>query len=101
MLFKKEFRGCRSGEIYPTSFRPGDECPAELRVAAVEVGALESAEEAKARTAAERKGEKAAQKRVDILLALAKEKNVAIGDDATEEQLVEALAAAGVEIPQA
>ena len=101
MLFKKEFRGCRSGEIYPTTFRPGEACPAELRGAAEEVGALESAEDAKARQAAEKKEEKAAQKRVDTLLALAKDKNVMIGGDATEEQIVAALTAAGIEIPQA
>lgn len=101
MLFKKEFKGCRKGEVYPSTFKPGDECPAELRKAAGEVGALEAAEEAKARAAAERKEEKGAQKRIAVLLDLAKEKNVAIGDDATEEQIVAALTAAGVEIPQA
>ena len=72
-----------------------------MRGAAEEVGALESAEDAKARQAAEKKEEKAAQKRVDTLLALAKDKNVMIGGDATEEQIVAALTAAGIEIPQA
>ncbi len=101
MLFKKEFRGCRTGEIYPTTFRPGDTCPTELKGAAAEVGALETAEEAKARQASEKKEEKAAQKRVDTLLALAKDKNVAIGEEASEEQIVAALTAAGIDIPQA
>lgn len=101
MLFKKEFRGCRTGEIYPTLFRPGDTCPSELRAAATEVGALEKPAEAKARQATEKKDEKAAQERVEALLALARDRNVMIGDQATEEQVVAALTAAGIEIPQA
>lgn len=101
MLFKKEFRGCRPGEVYPTIFRLGEACPAELQGAAAEVGALEAADEAKARQAAEKREEKAAQKRVETLLALAKDKNVTIGDEATEEQLVAALTAVGIDIPQA
>jgi hypothetical protein len=35
MIFTKEFKGCKAGEIYPTTFKPGDECPPELQEAAV------------------------------------------------------------------
>lgn len=40
--FSSEFRGCRNGEVYPSTFQPGDDCPAELEAAAREVGALEA-----------------------------------------------------------
>jgi len=39
--FSKPFLGCKSGEIYPTQFDVGDECPSELEEAAASVGALE------------------------------------------------------------
>lgn len=42
MKFIKPFVGARAGEIYPTEFQPGDECPPELQDAAVSVGAVES-----------------------------------------------------------
>ena len=38
--FSKPFSGCKSGEIYPTEFQQGDECPAELEDAARSCGAL-------------------------------------------------------------
>lgn len=101
MLFKRAFSGCRAGDIYPTQFRVGEECPPELRKAATEDGALESTADAKARVAAGRKEEAEAQKRVAALLDLARDKNVAIGEQATEAEIVAALTAAGVEIPQA
>lgn len=41
MIFSKEFRGVRAGEIYPTTFEPGDECPPELVDAAQSLEALE------------------------------------------------------------
>lgn len=41
--FTKAFTGCKAGEIYPTDFAAGDECPAELEAAAASVGALASA----------------------------------------------------------
>lgn len=44
--FAKTFHGVKSGEIYPTEFKPGDECPAELESAAREVGALEEPKKA-------------------------------------------------------
>lgn len=43
--FSAPFSGCRRGEIYPTAFAPGDECPDELVDAARATGVL--AEEAK------------------------------------------------------
>lgn len=47
--FSKPFSGCRSGEIYPTEFEPGDECPAELEDAARSCDALEEAKKAAAK----------------------------------------------------
>lgn len=41
--FSKAFRGARKGEIYPTDFAPGDECPPELERAAQACGVLEQA----------------------------------------------------------
>ena len=43
MKFSKPFLGVKNGDVYPTEFRPGDECPAELIEAATELGALEKA----------------------------------------------------------
>ncbi|WP_447902699.1 hypothetical protein [Stenotrophomonas pavanii] len=36
----KPFRGVRDGEIYPTDFAVGDECPTELEPGARALGAL-------------------------------------------------------------
>ncbi len=36
----KPFRGVRDGEIYPTDFAVGDECPPELEPGARAMGAL-------------------------------------------------------------
>lgn len=36
----KPFRGVRSGDIYPTQFHVGDECPPELEAGARASGAL-------------------------------------------------------------
>ncbi|HDX0789757.1 TPA: hypothetical protein RNT04_001683 [Stenotrophomonas maltophilia] len=36
----KPFRGVRDGEIYPTDFAVGDECPPELEAGARALGAL-------------------------------------------------------------
>lgn len=36
----KPFRGVRDGEIYPTDFTVGDECPPELEAGARALGAL-------------------------------------------------------------
>ena len=46
MIFSKEFRGVRDGEIYPETFQPGDECPPELLDAAKSLEVLEVAEPA-------------------------------------------------------
>ncbi|PKV47988.1 hypothetical protein CLU92_5463 [Janthinobacterium sp. 61] len=44
MIFSKEFLGVRDGEIYPTTFQPGDECPPELVDAAQSLEVLEAPE---------------------------------------------------------
>lgn len=41
MKFIKPFYGVKDGEIYPTQFQAGDECPDELLDAAKEVGAVD------------------------------------------------------------
>ena len=41
MIFSKEFRGVRDGEIYPETFQPGEECPPELQEAALSLEVLE------------------------------------------------------------
>lgn len=38
--FTKSFSGVVAGDIYPTDFEKGEECPAELVEAAKEAGAL-------------------------------------------------------------
>lgn len=35
MIFTKEFKGVKDGDIYHTDFVPGDVCPPELEGAAV------------------------------------------------------------------
>ena len=50
MIFSEQFLGVRDGEIYPTTFEPGDECPPELLDAAKEVGAV-AGDDADAKTA--------------------------------------------------
>lgn len=47
MIFSKEFRGVRDGEIYPETFQPGDECPPELVDAALSLEVLEAPESKK------------------------------------------------------
>jgi len=39
--FTKPFHGVRDGEIYPTEFAAGDECPPELVAGAESLGAIE------------------------------------------------------------
>ncbi|WP_312839854.1 hypothetical protein [Delftia tsuruhatensis] len=41
MKATKQFKGVKDGEIYPTLFEVGDEIPAELEAAAIELGAVE------------------------------------------------------------
>ncbi len=38
--FTKPFRGVKDGDIYPTRFSPGDDCPPELEAAALSLDAL-------------------------------------------------------------
>ncbi|MEV8518666.1 hypothetical protein ABZR86_02600 [Dyella marensis] len=38
--FSKAFKGVKDGDIYPTSFAKGADCPPELEEAAASVGAL-------------------------------------------------------------
>lgn len=40
MKLIKAIRGVKVGEIYPSNFEAGDECPEELQAAARELGAL-------------------------------------------------------------
>jgi len=40
-VFAKAFEGVRDGEIYPTKFAKGEECPPELEAGALALGALE------------------------------------------------------------
>lgn len=47
MEFIKPFYGCKTGDIYPTRFNVGDECPAELIDAAASVGAIASPKKGK------------------------------------------------------
>jgi len=49
MKFIKPFYGCKAGEIYPTEFAVGDDCPAELQSAALSVGAVEAPKKASAK----------------------------------------------------
>ena len=46
-IFSKPFCGCKTGEIYPTNFHVGDECPPELLEAAIACDVLEPEGEAK------------------------------------------------------
>lgn len=38
--FSKPFRGVKDGDIYPTDFEVGDQCPPELEAGAESLGAL-------------------------------------------------------------
>jgi hypothetical protein len=44
MKFKHPFRGVLAGEIYPTDFSPGQECPPELLDAAIACDVVEQSE---------------------------------------------------------
>jgi hypothetical protein len=45
MKFTKSFKGVKAGEIYPTDFEPGDECPPDLLEAAQSLDAVEAGED--------------------------------------------------------
>lgn len=47
MKFIQPFKGCKQGDLYPTQFAVGDECPPELEAAALEVGAVKAKAETK------------------------------------------------------
>lgn len=51
MKFTKPFHGCKAGEIYPTQFETGDECPPELLAAAEAMGAIDAGTKGKAKAA--------------------------------------------------
>lgn len=116
MRLTKPLKGCRAGEVHPTQFKAGDECPPELERAAKELGILESEAEfqkrQKTELAEEQKRLKAAkaeeQKRLDVeaarLAALrqaAEAGNVDISAAKTAEEIEALLTAAGVTLPQA
>lgn len=42
MKFSKSFYACLPGEVYPTRFAVGDECPKALEAAALRAKALEA-----------------------------------------------------------
>ena len=42
MKLTKAIFGVAGGDVYPRTYAPGDECPAELEDAAREAGALEN-----------------------------------------------------------
>jgi len=44
--FSKPFRGVKAGEIYPTQFEVGDECPPELVAGAQRLGVLDASTDA-------------------------------------------------------
>ncbi|MEM6617456.1 MAG: hypothetical protein AAF619_13095 [Pseudomonadota bacterium] len=44
MKFKAPFSGVKAGEIYPTEFTPGDDCPEELVDAAIALDVLDLGE---------------------------------------------------------
>lgn len=116
MRLTRAFKGCRKGDVHPTQFQPGDECPKELEHAAEELGILETDAEFQKRQKAEQaeaqkrlKAEQAEeQRRLDAeaeaarlatLRALAQQHNVELGDADTEAKIVAALKKAEVEIP--
>lgn len=42
MKFAKHFYACKPGDVYPTRYLPGDECPKELESKAKKAGVLEA-----------------------------------------------------------
>ena len=56
----KPFEGVQEGEIYPTQFAKGDECPDELVAAAIAFGALSDKDKAALEKAAAEAEEKLA-----------------------------------------
>ncbi|WP_179284205.1 hypothetical protein [Bordetella genomosp. 10] len=55
--FTKAFRGVKKGEIYPTQFKAGDDCPPELESAAKAFGAIDDAgDKADEKTSAKGRG---------------------------------------------
>lgn len=44
MQFNQTFLGCKAGDIYPTEFQLGEECPPELLEAAQILGAVTAPE---------------------------------------------------------
>jgi hypothetical protein len=43
MKLLKQLKGCRTGDIYPTTFSSGEECPVELEEAAISLGVVDVA----------------------------------------------------------
>jgi hypothetical protein len=42
MHFNQTFLVCKAGDIYPTEFQPGEECPPELLEAALILGVVDA-----------------------------------------------------------
>lgn len=55
LKFIKPFKGCKQGDIYPTQFTEGEECPPELEDAAIDAGVV-AAEKPTRKTKAEVNG---------------------------------------------
>jgi hypothetical protein len=72
--FSKPFRGVKAGEIYPTAFLVGEDCPAELESAARSAGAIE-----KAAGPSETEGQKlVAGNAADVIASLAEQKDLSL-----------------------
>ena len=52
MKFAKSFYGCKAGDIYPTHFQVGEECPEELIAITKKLGVLEAGKKSTASPAA-------------------------------------------------
>lgn len=116
MRLTRAFKGCRKGEVHPTQFQPGDECPKELEHAAEELDILESEAEfqkrqkreladeqrrLKADQAAEQRRLDAEAGRIAALKQAAEAGNVDISAATAVEEIEATLTAAGVALPQA
>lgn len=85
-VFAKPFEGVRDGEIYPTQFQPGEECPPELEAGAISLGALVAEGGGPGKTPE--------KMNVDELKAALDGKGVQYAQDAKKAELLAALLAA-------
>lgn len=92
MKFIKSFKGCRKGEVFPTDFKPGEECPKELEFAAKEAGAIGGGNK-KARDGEVGQSENTELKAMTVeqLKALAAEKGYDLGDASKKDDIIAAI----------